>query len=440
MKFDRNASEFEGAPEIKDGVIYLHPEDDAGPYAPDVETALDKISRHVNGGSSMDEVIQCVWEATADIIPRDRISVSFIEEEGSRVASRYFKADYSDVLLNNSYSAPLAGSSLEKVIRSGVIRIIVDLDLYLKTHPKSKSTKLLVHEGVRSNITLPLRVGDRRVGFLFFSSKKPRAFGREHARMLLAVQRRIAQAVEKAWIITRLENANRNYLSMLGFVAHELKGPLANITSKATTYLSGYLGDVDPMAASTMKGILKTTDFLSGMVNDYLDYAQFESGDMKYQPRENVKVVEDVLNVAIDAVSAHAARRTSRIKLEAPKGDLRMTADARMLMLVVVNLLDNALKYGKERQTVLVSAALEGSELLIRIRNEGVGFNEEQRKRLFRRFSRLRQKGTEDRKGSGLGLYLARLIVSKHKGRLDAASEAGKWAEFTLRLPDAYLF
>ena len=74
--------------------------------------------------------------------------------------------------------------------------------------------------------------------------------------------------------------------------------------------------------------------------------------------------------------------------------------------------------------------------MIFSVRNEGVGMTPEQiRERLFRKFERLRQKGTEGVKGSGLGLYICRKIVEKHKGRIWAESEPGKWAAFFVALP-----
>jgi signal transduction histidine kinase len=68
------------------------------------------------------------------------------------------------------------------------------------------------------------------------------------------------------------------------------------------------------------------------------------------------------------------------------------------------------------------------------VENRGVGFSKEQSRNLFKRFSRLKQKGLEDRRGSGLGLYLTWWIIQKHGGRIKAESKPGQWARFTVYL------
>lgn len=420
-------------------VSYVHPEEAGFPFPEDIRTALDRIGREVNAGASIDEALDCVWEATKDLVPRDRVGLAFLDSDGARVVSHYCRAEYEDLRLGAGYSAPLAGSSLKPIMDTGKARIIGSLEEYLEGHPESNSTKILLKEGVRSSLTLPLRVGQRRVGFLFFSSRDTGVFTAGHARTLLAVLDRVSQAVEKAWIIKRLSDANRNYQETLGFVAHEIKSPLASVTAKGMTYLEGFLGKVDPIAAKTIQEILKTSAYLMDMVNNYLDLSRLETGEMRFEPAEGVRFVEDAVRFAADTTSAHAGRREAEIAVSAPKGEVVLKGDGPLLRIVMVNLLDNAIKYGIDKQTVQVKISVKGGWAEVRVRNRGVGFTSEQARKLFRRFSRLRQKGTEDRKGSGLGLYLAWWIVQQHEGSLTAESEPGKWAEFTLRLPNARL-
>jgi signal transduction histidine kinase len=96
--------------------------------------------------------------------------------------------------------------------------------------------------------------------------------------------------------------------------------------------------------------------------------------------------------------------------------------------------LDNGVKYGEENGTVRVRLARGGDRMVFSVWNSGVGFTTEQKHRLFRRFSRLKQKGLEDRRGSGLGLYLVWWIVNRHGGEVAADSAPGRWAEFSVSL------
>jgi len=409
------------------------------PQDPAVHAALERISARVGEGISLDEVLDFVWGETAQVLPHDRIGLAFVEEDGARVACRWFRADYEAVAVGAGYSEGLAGSSLQKVLETGRARIIHDLQAYIERKPDSPSTAALLKEGVRSNLTLPLKVGERPVGFLFFSSRRPWAFTEPHARILLAVRDRIAQAVEKAWLIKRLSESKEAYFSMLGFIAHELKGPLASISARAESYVGGYAGPVDPKAEESLRGIVKIAGYMNGMVRDYLDLTRLETGEMRFVPKPGVRFVKETLQYAVESAMFWAQQRKSKVVLDVPKQEILLEADPDLLRILMANLVDNAVKYGFDNIEVRVSARVEGGSLVATVRNPGVGFSEEQAAQLFKRFSRLKQRGTEDRKGTGLGLYLCWYIAQKHGGRLSAASQPGQWAEFTLKLPNARL-
>jgi signal transduction histidine kinase len=117
------------------------------------------------------------------------------------------------------------------------------------------------------------------------------------------------------------------------------------------------------------------------------------------------------------------------------EGDPVIDGDPNLLKILVGNLVNNAVKYGYEGTPVRLRLGLEDGELRFSVRNEGVGIAPEDLPRLFKRFERLRQKGTEGIKGSGLGLYICKTVVDKHKGRIWAESEPGQWVEFFVALP-----
>lgn len=417
-------------------VSFVSLTDEPPVFDAEIGGALEHIRSRTGAGQSLEEVMDIVWNSTVSILPHDRIGLSFIENDGQWVTAHYFRTAYdvSAVRLGKDFSAGLANSTLKEILDRGCARIISDLPLYLERNPHSVSTKLVVREGISSNLTLPLKVDDREVGFLFFSSRTPGVFTAGHAMILLAVSGIISQGIEKVWRIRKLEEARQDYLTMLGFVSHEMKSPLSAMMSVGSTYLKGYTGAVDPLAEKTLKRMMRISGYLVNMVNNYLDLSRLESGEMAFIPKPGVKFREDVLEFAIDTVSARAEERGSRVKVDAPGEDIVLNADMDLLRIVAVNLLDNAVKYGDENIEVQVRLSKEGNVLVFSVRNKGVGFDKEQAKKLFRRFSRLKQRGTEDRRGTGLGLYITWWIIQQHGGRIVADSEPGQWAEFTVYL------
>lgn len=415
------------------GVLFFPPRGSGEP-APGEREALEAAARAAEAGRTLDEILERFWEATSGLLPRDRVSLAFLEEDGARLTTRYCKAAYEPLALDDGYSAGLAGSTLAALLERRQGRLIPDLEAYLAARPRSGSSRLLLKEGVASSLALPLLVGERPVGVLFLSSRTPRAFTAAQGRLLHELTLRLAPALEKAWIIRRLEQARANFHATLGFVSHELKSPLAGLISRGSAYLEGYLGPVDPRAGETVGAMVRGARHMLDMVHNYLDLSRLESGELALKLQDDVRLSE-LLSAVVDLTAANAEQRGSKVALKLPDLEILLRADPELLQTALLNLVDNGLKYGREGTEVSVEAAVEEDHLVLTVENEGVGFTPEQAARLFRRFSRLRQPGTEGIRGSGLGLYLAWWVAQKHGGTIEAASEPGRWARFSVRIP-----
>lgn len=397
---------------------------------------LGEVNQKVAAGRSLPEVMDFLFEATRAIFPCDRLGLALVEESG-RLASHWVRADYPDILLGNGYAEDLKGSTLETVLEHGRPRIIADLPAYLERKPGSRSTRLLVREGVRSSLTCPLVVEGRRVGVLFRSSRQAHAYDRRQVALHQAVAERLGQAVEKVWLLARAEEATRAYLEMLAFVSHELKSPLASLIMDTTVLLGGYAGELDEAARGKVAGMARKAEGLVNLVREYLDLARTEGGALKAAMTPGVDLAADVLEHALELVAPQAEARKMSVERRFPSESVRVTADPELLRIVAVNLVSNAVKYGREGGLVRVTVEQDESHASVAVWNEGPGFPAEQRSKLFRRFSRLQTPELLRRPGTGVGLYTSWKIVQLHGGRMDADSREGEWAEFRFRVPQA---
>jgi len=403
-------------------------------FSPGEQAVLAAVNQKVAAGRSLAEVMDYLFEVTRSIFPCDRLGLALVEEDG-RLVSHWVRAEYEKLLLGLGYAEDLRGSTLEAVLAHGRPRIIADLPAYLERKPASRSTRLLVEEGVRSSLTCPLVVEGRRVGVLFRSSRQLGAYDRRQVVLHQAVAERLGQAVEKVWLVERAQEATRAYMEMLAFVSHELKSPLSSLVMDSRVLLGGYAGELDEVAQSKVAGMARKAEGLINLVREYLDLARTEGGTLQAAMTPGVDLAAEVVEPALEVVAPQVEDKGMRVERVFPAGPVLVRADRELLRIVAVNLVSNAVKYGRREGLIRITLAADDDGAEMAVWNEGPGFPEEQRSRLFRRFSRLQTPELLSRPGTGVGLYTSWKIVHLHGGRMDATSREGEWAEFRARLP-----
>ncbi len=162
-------------------------------------TAVEELSQKINMQHSFEDVFDYLFNNFKPFIPYDRIGIAVLDETGDKIYALSAKSNY-PIKLGNRYSMPLEKTSLKKVIRTQEPRIINDLEQYLSQKPYSESTKLIVDEGMRSSITLPLIVKDDCVGVIFFSSTNKNTYTKSHVSFLKYIAQHIAISFDKGFL------------------------------------------------------------------------------------------------------------------------------------------------------------------------------------------------------------------------------------------------
>jgi NtrC-family two-component system sensor histidine kinase KinB len=166
---------------------------------------------------------------------------------------------------------------------------------------------------------------------------------------------------------------------------------------------------------------------MDAMIQELLEASRLESGTvpLRTEPVELVRLVEGV----IERVGAE------RVRVQALAGGTWVSVDAGKVERVLTNLVSNALKYSPPDSPVVVRVGRADDEVLVSVADRGTGIAPEELSRLFQRFARLRAGPPGEAEGIGLGLYIARLIVEAHGGRIWAESDVGEGSRFTFSLP-----
>ena len=162
-----------------------------------------RITERINSGLMLDEILDSLYEEMREVIPYNRIGFALIDRQRGAVVARWARSDR-PTLLHRDYDAPLAGSTLERIIETLGPRIINDLEAYLHEKPRSPSTELIVREGMRSSLTCPLIVQGKPVGFVFFSSVDKDAYSNAHVAFFQQIAGQLATIVEKGRLYSGL--------------------------------------------------------------------------------------------------------------------------------------------------------------------------------------------------------------------------------------------
>jgi formate hydrogenlyase transcriptional activator len=175
---------------------------------PTYERLVEQMLRQLNMGHGLDELLASVFDQLFGVVPYNRIAVALLEEPAHVLRLVSCRSD-GEVNLKIGYAARVEGSTLAPLLETGKPRIIPDLTAYLRDKPNSGSTALIVREGMRSSLTLPLLADGKPIGVIFFSSREPAIYTEAHAELLARLASPIAIGVEKTRLIGQLQQTNQ---------------------------------------------------------------------------------------------------------------------------------------------------------------------------------------------------------------------------------------
>ena len=235
-------------------------------------------------------------------------------------------------------------------------------------------------------------------------------------------------------LVDQLSRANAAKNKFLGMAAHDLRNPLASIRGLAEFMRDGTVGPLTPDQLELLNLIYQASQGMVTLVNDLLDVATIESGELKLNTAP--AALADLIEKSITLNSLESARKRTQIIFDTREASPVLTLDASRIRQVIDNLLSNAVKYSPPGSTVRVSLhALPNGAHTFCVRDQGPGIPEGERDKLFKDFGRLSVQPTGGEKSTGLGLAICRKIVEAHQGTVVAENLPAGGCEFRVTLP-----
>ncbi|MEW6535803.1 MAG: ATP-binding protein [Candidatus Auribacterota bacterium] len=390
-----------------------------------------RVTKRINEGMTIDEVLNHVYDNFRKYIPFDRIGFSLITPDAA-VQARWARSDGVDIKLGVGYELPLHKTSLQKVMDSGKPRIINNLKEYHAHSPQSESTKLILSEGIQSSLTCPL-IANKPLGFIFFSSKEKCAYENVHVDIFLQLAGELSMILEKACLYEQLIALNQLKDKFIGYAAHDLRNPLMIIKGFISLIQSTPADKATYSERDVYSRIDRQCDRMIDLINDLLDISAIESGEL-HLDKESASI-QDVIEEVVDTNNFIAQAKQIIIRTNIHGALKPVWADQKRIVQVLENLISNAIKFSQAGSVITVSACVLESHVAVSVADQGQGISDDEIHNLFQPFMLTSTKPTGEEHSTGLGLAIVKKIVNLHGGQITVKSKVGEGSTFTFTLP-----
>jgi len=317
------------------------------------------------------------------------------------------------------------------------------------THVPTEFNKILIQEGMKSSVAVPLLYKGDRLGIFLLASSKLSNFSLREVKILEQIAFPIASAIKNASLYIesyqqreKLNRINRE-LQMLDqikrdltdMIIHDLRNPLSGIIG----YLSLIIQytKLDDQQAEFIDLIKFNSEAMLNMVNTLLDITKLEVGQMTLD-RQHVLITE-LIHAAFSQTHGTALPKNVSLRSKVEESGLQVYADSQLVVRILVNLVSNAIKFVPEGGNVMIEAMSKpGNDTetaIFKIIDDGEGIPEEYQEKIFEKFEQVNIRKRGDRVSTGLGLTFCKLAVEAHGGSIRVDSKLGRGSVFIFEIP-----
>ncbi len=395
----------------------------------DLLDAANRCARALSSSLDLDEAFVAFIRELRGLIPFARMAIVLAEEDVSRVIAT--AGDAADEVMPPGTLTTLEHNLLADLVVGG--QTVYRRDMNERRYAEEEWMTSL---GLRCRVAAPLLVGARTIGMISLARREVDAFAEHEIELISLLGRLAASAVQniRAYDSERRTVEELRRLSALradfvSLVSHELRSPMAAVIGAARTLQERWRELSPDHRVSFLALISDETSRLATLIGDVLDTSRIEAGTFTYSFSD-----VDLAELVREAVAAIGLGQDEvAVVAKAPDAVPRVRGDRERLKQVLLNLIENAVKYSPAGDQVDVNAWAENGRVKVAVEDHGPGIPREQQGLIFEKFGRANVGGGKP--GSGLGLFIARSIAEAHGGKLDVRSAPGRGAVFTLELP-----
>lgn len=399
-----------------------------------IQQMLLKISSAVNTVTSISGLYFEIHQAVKELMKADNFYIALYDDESNMLTFPYFVDEY------DSMPEPrIAGRGLtEYIIRSGKAHLIdAELDMALR---KLGETNLI---GEFSIIWLgvPLKIGDKTIGAVVVQDyKDPSTYSEEELQILTYVSEQIAHAISKKnsdqqlkQFSEELQELNASKDKFFSVIAHDLKSPFQGLIGLSRLIVEEYSDLSEEELKSFVQALNESAESTYSLIENLLEWARLQTGRIKFNPAS-----VDIYNI-IEEIKMLLYQTADLKKIKIINKVLPATliwGDKYMLGSLIQNLISNSVKFTNRFGEIVVNSVIKDKMIEVSIADNGIGIDINDIDKLFRIDATFSTRGTEQEKGTGLGLILCKEIVNRHGGEIRIESEKDKGTKviFSLKI------
>jgi PAS domain S-box-containing protein len=331
-----------------------------------------------------------------------------------------------------------APGGFPRVLREGVTEFypVVTDEMMVASARTPEELALLREIGFTAYLCVPLVLRGRTAGAITLCmTDSGRHYVPADRDLGEELARRAALAIEQAELYREAQEANQSKSAFLAMMSHELRTPLNAIGGYAELIELGIHGPVTDEQRAALDRIRHSQRHLLGLINNVLNFARIEAGQVVYDLRP--MLIADVLNAAVALVVPQARGKTLALEVIPCDTSVTAHADAEKVQQILLNLLSNAVKFTPEGGRISLACAQQDGQVDIVVADTGIGIPEDRLAAVFEAFVQVHSGTTRLNGGTGLGLAISRDLARAMGGELRVQSTLGAGSVFTLSLPAA---
>ncbi len=362
------------------------------------------------------------------------VVVSYLAEPDGETLQRYTVSGVEEVTLD---VFPVEGSPIMRMVAKSRQPLILESIQSSTTEALNNARKL----GLESIATFPLLAHGRLLGTLAFGTRHRPLIDIGDIELLQILCDQVAMALERTQLIRELSlrnealaHADQRKDEFLAMLAHELRNPMAPIVNAVQLLLTPETAE--PVRQRALEVLDRQAGHMVRLVDDLLDLSRITTG--KIELRRTLVLLSSIMGHAIETNAPWMKEREHQLEVSFPDVEITLHADPTRLSQVIANLLNNAAKYSPPGSRIELSASLAGDEVVIHVRDHGMGIRSEMLEEIFGLFVQSDRTIERTRGGIGIGLTLVKNLVEMHGGSVRAESGGpDQGSSFCVRLPVA---